>query len=288
METQEALTSELEQLRAQVSRLQTQLSGQEKLAGIGLLSAGIAHEVQNPLNFVLNFSKMSAGLLDEISEIASRAGDGLSEDDLLDLEELSADLKSNLEKINEHTERAVSVVRGILLQSRGKQGEFLPTDLPALIHEYAWLSYHSFRANDKTFNVAIHEEYPEHLPRYMVIPQDYSRAVLNVVNNAFYAIRERAATEEASYAPRLSVTLTCTDSELTLALTDNGTGMTEETRSRIFENFFTTKPSGQGTGLGMGIVRHLVCDNHGGRMNLESKWGEGTTITLTVPAKPVR
>ena len=159
--------------------MQEKLQRQEKLASLGTLSAGIAHEVQNPLNFVINFSKLSVKLLEDLDDIISDCADRLDEDDAADMQDIADDLKENLGKIQEHGERAISIIRGILLQSRGKSGEFLPVDISQLVHEYVWLSYHAVRANNKEFNVSIHEEYQENMPKVMVIPQDMSRAVLN-------------------------------------------------------------------------------------------------------------
>ena len=172
-----------------LEKLKEQLKKQEKLASLGMLSAGIAHEIQNPLNFVINFSKMSGKLLDDLTEIVEDNEDKLPAEDREDLDDIVADLKENMGKIVEHGERAISIIRGILLVSRGKDDEFLPTDVAKLTKEYVWLSYHAMRANYKNFNISIREHYQEGLPTLMVIPQDLSRAVLNVMNNACYAVR---------------------------------------------------------------------------------------------------
>lgn len=282
----------IEELKQQIATLQSQLQEQQKLAGLGMLVAGIAHEVQNPLNFVINFSKMSSKLADDISDIISDSTDALDPADAEELDDICTDLKENMQKIQEHGERAISIVRSILLQSRGKAGEFLPTDVAALVHEYVWLSYHAMRANDKSFNVSIHENYPEQLPHLMVIPQDLCRAVLNIVNNAFYTIAERTAKEQSAanaqgtaYAPQLQVSVQYADGTLTIVITDNGMGMDEATRQRLFDNFFTTKPAGKGTGLGMGIVRHIIIDEHHGDLTITSAPLQGTTITFVLPAK---
>ena len=189
--------------------LRKQLLEQQKFASLGKLSAGIAHEIQNPLNFVINFSKMSERLLADLKDIVSDLEGKIDEDDAADLEDIADDLSTNMEKIKEHGERAISIIQGILLISRGKTGERLPTDIPHLVHEYVWLAYHSQRANDKSFNVSIKEDYQEGMEKVMVIPQDLSRAILNVVNNAYYAIKQRTVKEQEetneSYVPTLSV-----------------------------------------------------------------------------------
>ena len=268
-----------------MEELKQQLKQQEKLASLGLLSAGIAHEIQNPLNFVINFSKMSNKLLSDLTEIVEDNEDKLSDDDREDVEDIVADLKENMAKIVEHGERAISIIQGILLISRGKDNEFIPTDICHLVKEYVWLSYHAMRANDKSFNIAIRENYQEGLPLMMVIPQDLSRAVLNIMNNACYAVKKKAETASSDYQPEVTVSVSVEGDQLIISLADNGEGMTEEVKQRLFENFFTTKPIGQGTGLGMAITRDIVENKHGGKLSFESTEGQGTTFTLTIPTK---
>lgn len=268
-----------------MEELKQQLKQQEKLASLGLLSAGIAHEIQNPLNFVINFSKMSNKLLSDLTEIVEDNEDKLSDDDREDVEDIVADLKENMAKIVEHGERAISIIRGILLVSRGKENEFIPTDICRLVKEYVWLSYHAMRANHKNFNIAIHEQYEEGIPMMMVIPQDLSRAVLNLVNNASYAVWHKSQTASEDYHPEISVSVSTADGSVIITLSDNGEGMNEETKQRLFENFFTTKPVGQGTGLGMTITRDIIENKHGGKLTFDSKEGEGTTFTFTIPIK---
>ena len=255
-------------MEKQMEELKQQLKQQEKLASLGLLSAGIAHEIQNPLNFVINFSKMSNKLLSDLTEIVEDNEDKLSDDDREDVEDIVADLKENMAKIVEHGERAISIIQGILL-----------------ISKYVWLSYHAMRANDKSFNIAIRENYQEGLPQMMVIPQDLSRAVLNIMNNACYAVKKKAETASSDYQPEVTVSVSVEGDQLIISLADNGEGMTEEVKQRLFENFFTTKPIGQGTGLGMAITRDIVENKHGGKLSFESTEGQGTTFTLTIPTK---
>jgi len=287
------MVEETENLKQQVVELQQQLQKQDKMASLGLLSAGIAHEIQNPLNFVINFSKMSVKLLDDLQDVLDDCADKLGEDDAADLEDISSDLKENLAKIQEHGERAISIIRGILLLSRGKAGEMLPTDAGQLVHEYVWLSYHAMRANDKSFNLTIKEDTQENMPKVMVIPQDLSRAVLNVMNNACYTVKERASQEGADYQPTIEVKVFLeskggNEGELHVSITDNGMGMTPEVKERIFEVFFTTKPAGQGTGLGMSITHDIITKNHNGKLLLESEPGVGTSFTFIIPVKIVK
>lgn len=269
----------------QIEQLQEQLRKQEKLASLGLLSAGIAHEVQNPLNFVINFSKMSDKLLQDLMEIMEDNKDKLSEDDREDAEDIVADLKENMAKIVEHGERAINIIQGILLVSRGKENEFIPADVCKIVKEYVWLSYHAMRANQKGFNLTIREKYDPDIPQVMVIPQDLSRAVLNVMNNANYAVWKRAQTAGEDFKPEVSVSVEAHDGNIRIRISDNGEGMTDEVKQRLYENFFTTKPIGQGTGLGMGITRDIIENKHGGSITFESVEGEGTTFTFTIPIK---
>lgn len=272
-------------MEQQVETLKQQLKEQEKLASLGMLSAGIAHEIQNPLNFVINFSKISNKLLTDLTEIVEDNEDKLSDDDREEIDDIVADLKENMEKIVEHGERAISIIQGILLVSRGKENEFLPSNVNNIVKEYVWLSYHAMRAKNKQFNISIHENYQEDMPQVMVIPQDLSRAILNLMNNACYACWERAQEENDDYHPTISVKTTLADGQITIQLADNGKGMTDEVKQRLYENFFTTKPIGLGTGLGMSITRDIVENKHKGKLTFESEYNKGTTFTITIPVK---
>jgi signal transduction histidine kinase len=260
-----------------------QLKRQEKLASLGLLSAGIAHEVQNPLNFVINFSKTSQKIISEINEIIEENCDKIPDEDREDIVASSEDLRSNLEKILSHAERAVNIVRDILQMSRGKENEMLPTDICRIVKEYVWLSYHAMRANLKNFNISIKEQYAEGAPIVKVIPQDLSRAVLNLMNNACYAVWSRQQTAPSDYQPEISVNVTFSDTHFTIIIADNGTGMSDEVKQKLYDNFFTTKPAGQGTGLGMSITREIVETKHKGRLSFDSTEGKGTCFTIEIP-----
>ena len=269
----------------ETEQLRQQLQKQEKLASLGILSAGIAHEIQNPLNFVINFSKMSEALLSDLSALVGGNAGRLPEADRCEAEEIIADLRANMAKILEHGERAVSIVRGILLVSRGKENEAMPTDVCKLVREYVWLSYHAMRANNKQFNVSIHEHYQEGMPMMMVVPQDLSRAVLNVANNACHAVWEKQQTAGDDYHAVMTVDVHADDSWLVISIADNGIGMNEEVRRRLFDNFFTTKPIGQGTGLGLGITRDIIENKHGGKVSFQSTEGQGSVFHLTIPVR---
>lgn len=273
-------------MEKQIEILQQQLKQQEKLASLGLLSAGIAHEIQNPLNFVINFSKMSDKLLKDLTEIVEDNEENISADDREEVEDIVADLKENMAKIVEHGERAISIIQGILLVSRGKEGEFIPSDINHIVKEYVWLAYHALRANHKGFNITIHESYQDGLPQMMVIPQDISRAVLNLMNNACYAVWDRSQKEGEEYVPTIDIkTALNAEGLLEISIQDNGVGISDEVKEHLYENFFTTKPVGQGTGLGMGITRDIVENRHHGKLTFESEIGKGTCFTIIIPVK---
>ena len=272
-------------MEQQVESLQLRLKEQEKLASLGMLSAGIAHEIQNPLNFVINFSKMSGKLLNDLTELVEDNEDKLPEEDCEEINDIVADLHENLAKIVEHGERAISIIQGILLVSRGKENEFIPSDIPHIVKEYVWLAYHAMRAKSKNFNIGIHEEYQEGLPLVMVIPQDLSRAVLNLMSNACYTVWSRQQNHPEGYSPRIDVCVKAADGQIIVSIADNGEGMDDEVKQRLYDNFFTTKPIGQGTGLGMGITRDIIENKHGGKLSFESEVGQGTCFTFTIPIK---
>ena len=275
-------------MEKQIEELQEKLKKQEKLASLGLLSAGIAHEIQNPLNFVINFSKMSGKLLDDLTEIVeSELPADLPDDTREELNDIVADLRENMLRIKEHGERATSIIQGILLVSRGKDNEFLPTNVSRLVKEYVWLSYHAMRANHKGFNISIGEDYQSDMPQAMVIPQDLSRAVLNLMNNACYTVWKKQQTAGPDYQPRIDVKVSMEDFLIKVSIADNGEGMTPEVQQHLYENFFTTKPIGEGTGLGMTITRDIIVNKHQGHLDFETKQGEGTTFTFSIPIKKV-
>ncbi len=274
-----------EQLKQQVENLQEQLKQQEKLASLGLLTAGIVHEIRNPLNFVINFGKLSRDLIKDLGEDLEDVEKDVDQETLEDIRDIMASLDENLQKIKEHGERAISIIQNILLYSRGKEDERIPTDVCKLVKEYVWLSYHAMRANLKDFNISVEEQYDEGIPLQSVVPQDLSRAVLNVMNNACYAVWEKSQTGLKDYKPTVSVKVARQGNELAISITDNGTGMSAEVKQRLFDTFFTTKPTGQGTGLGMYITRKIIEEKHQGRIEFDSEHGQFTTFTLIIPLK---
>ena len=275
----------------EIDQLKKQLQQQEKLASLGMLSAGIAHEIQNPLNFVINFSKMSERLLSDLTDIVEDNATLLPEADREDLSDIVKSLKENMEQIAKNGDRAVSIIQSILLISRGKENERMPSDVCHIVNEYVRLSYHAMRANHQGFNVTLHENYQADMPLVMVIPQDLSRAVLNVMNNACYAVWQKSQSATENYSPEITISVSLkpetsnpkAETSLVISIADNGDGMTDEVKQRLFENFFTTKPIGQGTGLGMSITRDIIENKHHGKLTFTSTQGEGTTFTFTIP-----
>ncbi|MCI7782462.1 MAG: ATP-binding protein [Parabacteroides sp.] len=274
----------------EIERLRMQVSSLEKLSSLGMLSAGIAHEIQNPLNFVINFSKLSAKLVEDLQDIVAEEQELLSPEAKQriselneELDEIVNDLHGNLQKIEEHGNRAISIIRGILLYSRGKENEFIPTDLAKLVKEYVWLSYHSMRANYKGFNLTIREEYATDLPLQRIVPQDFSRAVLNLMNNACYAVYNKSKCSAVGFEPVISVTLRREEDQVCLQIEDNGTGMPAAIKEQIFIPFYTTKPAGEGTGLGLSITRTIIEEKHKGTIQVDSEEGKFTRFTIRIP-----
>ena len=280
----------MDEQNKEIERLRIQVSSLEKLSSLGMLSAGIAHEIQNPLNFVINFSKLSAKLVEDLQDIVAEEQELLSPEAKQkmaelneELDEIVGDLHANLQKIEEHGNRAISIIKGILLYSRGKEDEFIPTDLAKLVKEYVWLSYHSMRANYKGFNLTIHEEYATDLPLQRIVPQDFSRAVLNLMNNACYAVYNKSKCVAVGFEPVIVVTLRRDGEQICLQIEDNGTGMPSEIRDKIFTPFFTTKPAGEGTGLGLSITRSIIEEKHKGTIQVDSEEGQFTRFTICIP-----
>ncbi|GAA4039581.1 hypothetical protein GCM10022409_26590 [Hymenobacter glaciei] len=276
-----ALTTQAEELRGALTELratQAQLVQSEKMASLGELTAGIAHEIQNPLNFVNNFAEVSAELVTELEEerVRPERDPGL-EDELL------ADLKQNLLKITQHGGRAASIVRGMLEHSRTSSGERTPTDLNQLADEYLRLAYHGLRAKDKTFNATLEPDFDPALPPVPVLAQDLGRVLLNLLSNAFYAVRQRQQKGVAGYAPTVRVSTRRVGDDVEIRVRDNGSGIPESVKQKIFQPFFTTKPTGEGTGLGLSLSYDIVTQGHGGTLTVDSHEGQGTEFVISLP-----
>ena len=282
----EAVTAQKSELQTQRDQLDTsltelratqaQLIQKEKMASLGELTAGIAHEIQNPLNFVNNFAEVSAELVAELRE-AQAAGDGE------EVAALADDLGQNLTKISHHGRRAAAIVKGMLEHSRTSTGERQPTNLNALADEYLRLAYQGLRAKDKTFSATLDTDFAPDLPLVEVAGADLGRVLLNLFGNAFYAVQKRQQSGEAGYRPTVSVTTRQVGKQVEIRVADNGTGMPAEVQAKIFQPFFTIKPTGEGTGLGLSLSYDIVTKGHGGLLSVVSQAGQGTTFTVRLP-----
>jgi len=277
------LMKKVEELSASLQATQIQLLQAEKMATLGQLTAGIAHELKNPLNFVNNFSELSLELTGEVSEEIDRLSGTIDPKDASYLKDILSDIESNLKKINEHGKRADSIIRGILLQSHGKSGEKLPTDLNALLAEYVALGYHGLRASDNTFNIKIETDYDLAVGLVSIVPQDMSRVFLNLINNACYSTVQKKIDLKESYSPVLKVITQKTTDKITIRIWDNGNGIPQAILDRIFNPFFTTKPAGSGTGLGLSISYDIVVHEHNGEITANSSEGEYAEFIITLP-----
>jgi len=261
---------------------QDQLLVQEKLASLGALTAGIAHEIKNPLNFVNNFADLSVELMEELREEVDKLRAG-GQPDIDNMEDLLDDLTGNARKINEHGKRADGIVKSMLLHSRGGAGERQQTDINAMLDENVNLSYHGMRAQDTSFNVTIERQFAPDLGQVEAIPQDLSRVFLNLLNNACYAANDKIKKSGAGYAPKLTVKTVNLGDQVEVRIRDNGMGIPPEVRAKIFNPFFTTKPTGQGTGLGLSISHDIVVQEHGGQLEVETVAGEFTEFIVRLP-----
>lgn len=274
-----AQKEELQRALDELKNTQAQLIQAEKMASLGELTAGIAHEIQNPLNFVNNFSEVSNELIDELLDERQKPENerdkGL-EDDIID------DLKQNLEKINHHGKRADGIVKSMLQHSRKSTGQKELTDINTLADEYLRLSYHGLRAKDKTFNAAIQTSLDAGVGKINIIAQDVGRVLLNLFNNAFYAVTDKAKTADKNYKPAITLTTIKEGSYVAIKVADNGNGISQSIIDKIFQPFFTTKPTGLGTGLGLSLSYDII-KAHGGEIKVETKEGEGTTFIILLP-----
>ena len=271
----------LETTLSNLKSTQSQLIQSEKMASLGELTAGIAHEIQNPLNFVNNFSEVSTELVDEMNEEIQKGN-------LEDAQQIAKDLKDNLEKINHHGKRAGDIVKGMLQHSRSSSGVKEPTDINALADEYLRLAYHGLRAKDKSFNATLITDFDDSIGMINMIPQDMGRVILNLITNAFYAVAEKKKQSGEGYEPTVTVStkrivpLTAGPQGVEVLVTDNGNGIPKKVLEKIFRPFFTTKPTGQGTGLGLSLSYDIV-KVHGGELKVETKEGEGSEFVIQLP-----
>jgi two-component system NtrC family sensor kinase len=263
---------------------QANLIQAEKMASLGQLTAGIAHEIKNPLNFVNNFASLSVELLDELKETAAPAIGALDDDKRADLDDTMEVLTGNLEKIAEHGKRADNIVKSMLEHSRGVTGERREVDLNQLIEEALNLAYHGARAQDQSFNITLERDFDQALVQIELAPQEMTRVFLNLFGNGFYATTKRARENgDASFRPILTVATRNVGDTVEVRVRDNGTGIPPEIKDKLFQPFFTTKPTGEGTGLGLSISYDIVTQQHGGTISVDSEPGAFTEFTIRLP-----
>jgi two-component system, NtrC family, sensor kinase len=262
----------LEQTLTNLKSTQAQLIQSEKMASLGELTAGIAHEIQNPLNFVNNFSEVSNELLDEMNE-------ELSKGEIEEAKAIASDVKQNLEKILHHGKRADGIVKGMLQHSRSSSGTKEFTDINALADEYLRLAYHGLRVKDKSFNAKFETHFDESIGKVEMVPQDIGRVILNLITNAFYVVAEKKKQNPEGYEPTVIISSKKVEGKVELRVKDNGLGIPDNIKEKIFQPFFTTKPTGQGTGLGLSLSYDIV-KAHGGELTVETKEGEGSEFVI--------
>ncbi len=271
-------TSELQRSLEDLRSTQKQLIQSEKMASLGELTAGIAHEIQNPLNFVNNFSDINKELIEELK----MKNEELKIDDS-DIKDLLNDIEENSEKINHHGKRADAIVKGMLQHSRTSTGQKEPTDINALCDEYLRLAYHGMRAKDKSFNCETKTEFDSSLPKINVVPPDIGRVLLNLINNALFTVGDKSKQHLSGYEPTVTIRTKNSGDSIEIIVKDNGNGIPEKIKDKIFQPFFTTKPTGQGTGLGLSLSYDII-KAHGGEIKVRSREGEGTEFIITLPA----
>ncbi|BCM88195.1 serine/threonine-protein kinase PknB [Abditibacteriota bacterium] len=274
---------ELSSTLAQLHQMQAQLVFQEKMASLGVLTAGVAHEIRNPLNFINNFAKLSVGFAEELEEEIRRHESKLDADTVSYVVELATDLKENSEKINQHGKRAESIIHSMLLHSRGAVGQPEPAALNQIVKESVDLAYHGIRATYPSFLVSLEECYDDSVGTMQIVPQEISRVFLNIASNAFDALREHQKTAAPEFSPKLSVSTLNLGDHVEICIRDNGTGMPQSIKEKIFDPFFTTKPTGQGTGLGLSMSYDIVVQQHRGEIRVESQEGQFTEFVVSLP-----
>jgi two-component system, NtrC family, sensor kinase len=263
---------------------QASLVHAQKMAALGQVTAGIAHEIKNPLNFVNNFAGLSVELLDELKDAAAVVGT-INPGKREEIAETISMLTGNLEKIVEHGRRADGIVRSMLQHSRGGSDDWQPTDLNGLVEEALNLAYHGARAQDPNFAIMLEHDLDRDLALVDVVRQELTRVLLNLIGNGFYAANERSRKSDGAYRPALKVTTRGFDESVEVRVRDNGIGVPPENREKLFQPFFTTKPTGEGTGLGLSISYEIVTQQHGGTITVDSEVGDFTEFTVRLPRR---
>jgi signal transduction histidine kinase len=271
-----AQAKEIEKAYTELKATQAQLIQSEKMASLGELTAGIAHEIQNPLNFVNNFSEVNTELIQEMK-------DEINKGNLEEVKALANDIADNEQKINHHGKRADAIVKGMLQHSRSSSGVKEPANINALADEYLRLAYHGLRAKDKSFNATMKTDFDPSIGNINIIPQDIGRVILNLITNAFYAVTEKKKKLQPGYEPTVSVSTKRQGDRVLISVKDNGDGIPQKILDKVFQPFFTTKPTGEGTGLGLSMSYEIVTKAHGGELKINTKEGEGTEFTIHLP-----
>ncbi|HAQ64797.1 MAG TPA: hypothetical protein DCR43_02930 [Bacteroidales bacterium] len=278
-----SLKEQTEQTGRELEKARTQLIESERMAALGQLTAGIAHEIKNPLNFINNFSELTIELALELTQELDKLSDQLKPEDKDYLEEITGDIRSNALKINEHGKRADSIVKGMLLHARGQHADILPTDINTVLAEYVNLGYHGMRAQDAGFNIKIDAEYDQTIGMINAIPQNLSRVFLNLINNACYSTNQKKIQLKDAYFPILTVRTKNLADFVEIRIRDNGFGIPQAVIDKVFNPFFTTKPPGQGTGLGLSLSYDIITKEHHGTMTVDSVEREYAEFIITIP-----
>ena len=271
------LNKEIESYKEKVLQL-------NKLAEIGQMSAGILHEIKNPVSFINNFSRLSQGLVGEILELVQKPPSEWSEDDIADQKDVLDTLSQNLTKINENGKRIERIIQGMLAQTRSDAAFLEPTDLNQLLEDYTKLAYQSVRGDDKEFNVTLNFHFDPEVKEVTVSRGEFGRVILNLVNNACYAVNEKRKQNLENYAPTIDVLSKKIENEVEVIIRDNGIGIPEDIVSKLFQPFFTTKPQGKGTGLGLALTYSSIVETHKGKIQVSSTLGETTEFSILIPA----
>ena len=279
----ESTNQELERALKHLTETQDQLIHTEKMASLGQLTAGVAHEIKNPLNFINNFAEICVGQAEDLEELLEKYRGNLETTDAHEIKSLLDDLKLNASKINKYGHRADGIIRSMLDHSRAEPGQKRPTDINKLLDEFLNLAYHGVKTRIDGNEVTIHRQYNESLPEIYVVAQEIGRVFINILDNAFYAVNEKAASENGQFEPQVTVVTEKKDDEVEIRIEDNGTGVSSDIKDKIFEPFFTTKPTGSGTGLGLSLSYDIITKGHSGTVTVKSERGKGATFIIALP-----
>lgn len=282
--TETSLHTGIDELNKEIEAYQQKVAELSKLADIGQLSAGILHEIKNPVSFINNFSRLSQGLVEELSEILEKPADELNEDDKADQKDLLESLSKNLIKINENGKRIERIIQGMLSQTRTDGAYLELTDLNQLLEEFSKLAYQGARAEDKEFNVTLKYDLDPLIKEVKISRGDFGRVILNLINNACYAVYERAKRQVEGYDPFIKITTKKRDDKIEIRFEDNGIGIPADIVSKLFQPFFTTKPHGKGTGLGLSLTYSTIVETHQGTIEVASELNERTEFLIVIPA----